>query len=68
MKNELEQIFEYRKGELFEGHYDITIKYIRQYSGADPIIDGFIKLVEQKFRKNYKEFKKRKHVEPVSTA
>lgn len=52
------QIFEYRKGELFKGHYDINIKYIRQYRGADPIIDEFIKLIERKFRKSYKEFKK----------
>lgn len=52
------QIFEYRKGELFKAHFDLNVKYIWQYGGADPVIDDFIRLVEQKFIDNYKEFKK----------
>lgn len=52
------QILEYRNGEVFPEHFKITLKYLWQYSGADPILDDFCKLLEQKLRKNYKEFKK----------
>lgn len=52
------QIIEYRKGELFPAHFDITIKWLWQYGGADPALDKFTRLMEQKYRKSYREFKK----------
>lgn len=52
------QVLEYRKGHMFKDHLEFTIKYGQKGSEVDDTLDKFGKLIEEKMRKEFKEFKK----------